>query len=132
MGENLPTKQSSRPTGIRIARLALGPLLFGSAAAQAGVCAPPPPCEANAHGRPQAEVEACLRVQAWESRNLNVPVQSLVGGIVAQCEVRVVFSAGPAGSESRTRTQQLLDANDRAALDQALDAVTWARRCTGR
>ena len=128
------TEQRSKPREIWIACLALGLLMFGAAAAQAGGCSPPTPwSEANAHlGRPQAEVEACLKVQAWETRNLNVPIGSAVAGIVAQCEVRVIFSGGPAGSASRAHAQQLIDANDRVALDEALDDVTLARRCAGR
>ena len=132
-GRKLETEQRSKPPRTCIASLGLGLLIFGPAAAQAGVCAPPPPwSEADAQARPLAEVEACLKVQAWETRNLNVPIESAVAGIVAQCEVRVTFSAGPAGSASRTRAQQLIDANDRVALDEALDNVTSARRCAGR
>jgi hypothetical protein len=115
-----------------IAGLALFLLLFAPAAAQN--CAPPRPWTgADArHGRPEAEVWACLKAQAWETRNLNVPIRSAVAGIVAQCEVRVVFFEGPAGSASRTRAQQQVDANDHQALDQALADVTWSRRCAGR
>jgi hypothetical protein len=117
-----------------IAWLALCLLLSGPAAAQNGGCAPPRPwSEANArHGQPEAEVAACLKARAWETRNLNVPIRSAVAGVVAQCEVRVVFFEGPAGSASRTRAQQQVDANDREALDQALADVTWSRRCAGR
>lgn len=93
---------------------------------------PPPWSEADARSRPQSAVEACLKVQAWETRNLNVPTESVVSGIVSQCEVRVTFAAGPAGSDARSRTQQLLDSNDRVALDEALDDVTSARKCAGR
>ncbi len=107
-------------------------LLAGPAAAQS--CAPPRPwSEAGArHGQPEAEVRSCLKADAWETRDLKVPVGSAVAGIVAQCEVRVIFFEGPDGSASRTRAQQRVDANDRAALDQALADVTWARRCAGR
>jgi hypothetical protein len=126
----------ARQSGIKPiwgACLASGLLIFGSAAAQAQVCgAPSSWSDAEAHSRPKAAVEACLNVQAWETRNLDVPVRSIVSGIVSQCEVRVTFAAGPAGSAARTRTQQLLDANDRVALDQALDDVIWARKCAGR
>lgn len=130
----MPTEQQPKPNGTWISSLALGLLIFGSEAAQAGVCTPPPPwSEANSRlGGRQAQVEACLRFQAWETRNLNVPTESIVGGIVSQCEVRVIFNSGPAGSDSRTRAQQLIDANDRAALNEALEDVTTARRCAGR
>jgi hypothetical protein len=128
------TQQRYRPCETSIAWLALCLLLSGPAAAQNGGCAPPRPwSEANAsHGRPEAEVAACLRAHAWETRNLDVPIRSTVAGIVAQCEVRIVFFEGPAGSASRTRAQQQVDANDREALDQALADVTWSRRCAGR
>lgn len=127
-------EQRPPPYGIWRACLALGLLLFGASAAQAEDCvAPPSWSEADAHlGRPQAAVEACLKVQAWGIRNMNVPTESAVGGIVSQCEVRVTFAAGPAGSASRTRVQQLLEANDRVALDEAVGDVTWARGCAGR
>jgi hypothetical protein len=71
-----------------IAWLAFCLLLSGPAAAQS--CAPPSPwSEANArHRRPEAEVGACLKVNAWQTRNLDVPIRSAVAGIVAQCEVR--------------------------------------------
>jgi hypothetical protein len=119
---------------IWIACLASYLLLCGAATAQDGGCTPPSPwSEANASlGRPEADVEACLKARAWETRNLEVPIRSAVAGIVAQCEVRVVFSAGPAGSASRTRVQRRVDANDSVALDQALADVTGSRRCGGR
>jgi len=117
-----------------IAWLGLCLTLAGPAAAQNGGCAPPAPwSEANArHGRPEAEVGACLKALAWQTRNLNVPIRSAVAGIVAQCEVRVVFFEGPEGSASRTRALQQVNANDPEALDQALADVTWSRRCAGR
>ena len=117
-----------------VAGLALCLLLSGPAAAQSGGCAPPRPwTEAGApHGRPEAEVAACLRDRAWDIRDLHIPIQSAVAGIVAQCEVRVIFFEGPAGSASRARAQQQVDANDREALDEALADVTSSRRCAGR
>jgi len=126
------TRQRYQPQWI--AWLPLCVLLVGPAAAQNGGCAPPRPwSEASArHGRPEAEVAACLKADAWETRDLNVPVRSAVAGIVAQCEVRVIFFEGPDGSASRTRAQQQVDANDREALGQALADVTWSRRCAGR
>jgi hypothetical protein len=114
--------------------LALCLLVCGPAAAQNSGCAPPAPwSEANArHGRPEVEVAACLGALAWQTRNLQVPIGSAVAGIVAQCEVRVVFFEGPAGSASRTRAQQRIDANDRQAQGQALADLTRSRRCAGR
>ena len=128
------TEQRYTPRGTWIAWLAPCLLVFGPAAAQNGGCAPPRPwSEANArHGPPEAEVGVCLKAQAWETRNLNVPIRSAVAGIVAQCEVRVIFFEGPAGSASRMRAQQQVDANDREALGQAFADVTWSRRCAGR
>jgi len=128
------TEQRYRPRERRIAWLALWLVLSGPAAAQGGGCAPPPSwSEANAgHGQPVAEVGECLRARAWEARNLNVPVNSAVAGIVAQCKVRVVFSEGAAGSPSRARAQQQVGVHDRQAQDEALADVTWVRRCAGR
>ena len=123
-----------KPREGRIAWLAVWLLLSGAAAAQNGGCAPPASLsEANAgHGQPVAEVGACLRAQAWEIRNLNIPIKSAVAGIVAQCEVQVVFASGDAGSASRTRAQQLVGVYDRGAQGRALVDVTWSRRCAGR
>lgn len=127
------TVQPFKRNGLSAACVGLGLLVLRSSTAQAAGCAPPPPwSEADAHSRPQAAVEACLKVQAWETRNLNIPTESVVSGIVSQCEVRVTFAAGAPGSAARTRAQQLLDANDRVVLDEALDDVTLARGCAGR
>lgn len=113
---------------------ALDLLLAGPACAQILGCAAPPPwSEAVArHGRPETEIAACLKAKAWETRNLDVPVRSVVGGIVAQCEVRAVDLEGPQASASRFGALRRIDANDRRALDQALADVTWSRRCAGR
>jgi hypothetical protein len=107
---------------------------FTVGTAMAESCAQPPPwSEATArHGRPEAEVAICLRDHAWDVRDLKVPVNSAVAGIVAQCEVRVVFFEGPRGSPYQYKMQQRVDDNDRNALAQALADVTWARRCAGR
>jgi hypothetical protein len=128
------TEQRYKPRGIWTACLALCLLRFGAAAAQDGGCAPPRPwSEATArHGQPEVEVAACLKAQAWQTRTLNVPIRSAVAGIVAQCEVRVVYFEGPAGSASRFRALDKVNANDRAALDQAFDDVTRSRKCAGR
>jgi hypothetical protein len=114
--------------------LVVGLAPAASAAAQDRGCAPPPSwSEASGrYGQPEAGVTACLRAQAWETRDLNVPVKHHVAGIVAQCEVRVVFFEGPQGSVARFRAQQRIDANDHQALLRALADVTWARGCAGR
>lgn len=127
-------QQLSKPRIIWTACVALGVLTSGAAGAQSDSCSPPPPWSKDDidSGRPVAEVEACLKVQAWESRNLNIAVNAAVAGIVSQCEVRVIFGTGPAGSGSRTKAQQRINASDREALDQALDDITWARGCAGR
>jgi len=131
---NVPKEQRSELRGIWSACLALVLLLLGASVAQAQDCvAPPSWSEADARqSGPEAAVEACLKAQAWQIRNRNIPTESAVGGIVSQCEVRVTFAAGPVGSASRTRVQQLLDANDGVALGEAAGDVTWARRCAGR
>jgi hypothetical protein len=128
------TNQRCEPSEMWVAWFALCLLLPGPAAAQNGGCTPPSPwSEADArHGRPEVEVAACLKAAAWETRNLNVPIRSAVAGIVAQCEVRVVFFEGPAGSASRMGALQQVNANDREALDLALADLTWSRRCAGR
>ena len=107
---------------------------FGPAMAQSGGCAAPNPWNESTarHGALEAEVAACLKSRAWETRSLNVPASSAAAGIVAQCEVRVVFFEGPAGSASRAQAQRRVDANDRAAMDAAAADVAWSRKCAGR
>ncbi len=97
-------------------------------------CAPPRPwSEATARqGQPRAEVSACLKGQAWEIRDLKIPLRSAAAGIVAQCEVRVTFAAGPEGSDARFRVQRALDAVDAEIVAEAAAVVTHYRSCLGR
>ncbi len=120
-----------------VAALALG-LLAGChpATAQdgAGSCAPPPPwLEQNAKpGQPAAEFAACLRDQAYETRNLAVPAQSTAPGIIAQCHVRVDRFEGVTADPSETGSDQQRQAAEQDAEQQATAAITQYRRCVGR
>jgi hypothetical protein len=94
----------------------------------AATCAPPPPWhEADAKpGQPQAELAACLKAQAYEVRNLAIPVESAAQGIVAQCEIRVDRFEGRVGAAAPDA------AADREVVRQATADVTQYRQCVGR
>ncbi|HEY1880925.1 MAG TPA: hypothetical protein VGG68_13440 [Caulobacteraceae bacterium] len=82
-------------------------------------------------GYPRAEVGACLKDKAWDVRHLKIPLRSAASGIVAQCEVDVVFFEGPQGSDARYRAQRELDAVDNEIVQNAAEAVTHYRGCLG-
>jgi len=77
-------------------------------------------------GQPQAELTACLRDQAYEIRDLKVPLESAAQGIVAQCEIRVDRFEGRVGAAAPDQ------AADRAASAQASAVVAQYRQCVGR
>jgi hypothetical protein len=83
-------------------------------------------------GEPRAEVAACLKDHAWDVRHLKIPMSSAAGGIVAQCEVDVIFFAGPQGSDARFAVQRALESVDRDIEADATAKVTHYRRCLGR
>ena len=90
-------------------------------------CAPPPPWQETSAkpGQPQAELAACLKAQAYDTRTLAIPVESNAQGIVAQCEVRVDRLEGHVGASAP-------DADaDRAVVAQARADVTQYRQCAG-
>jgi|SRR5580692_2887978 hypothetical protein len=101
----------------------------GQAAGQGGAssCAPPPPwSEASAKpGQPQAELAACLADQAYQIRNLAIPVESAANGIVAQCEVRVDKFENVTVPANDPATEQ-------ATMQQATADVTQYRQCAGK
>lgn len=82
-------------------------------------------------GQPREEVDACLPDKAWTARHLKIPLQSATAGIVAQCEVEVIFFEGPQGSDARFRAQREIDAEDRDILGEAAGLVTHYRACLG-
>ena len=97
----------------------------------AGACAPPRPWrEADTKpGRPALELAACLRDQAYETRNLSVSVESTAYGIVAQCQVRVDHFEGVIAEHGSDQERQ---SADREAVRQATAAVRRYRQCAGR
>jgi hypothetical protein len=82
-------------------------------------------------GQPRAEVDACLPDRAWDARRLKIPLRSATGGIVAQCEVSVIFFEGPQGSDARYQAQREIDAQDRDIVQEAAALVTHYRACLG-
>jgi hypothetical protein len=100
----------------------------------AGRCAPPRPwLEPGAKpGRPEIEFAACLREQAYATRDLSIPVEPVANGIIAQCHVRVDRFEGVTIAASETGSAQERQAADREALRQATAAIDEYRQCAGR
>jgi hypothetical protein len=89
-------------------------------------CAQPPawPAPGEKAGQPDAQLAACLKAQAWEIRSLNIPAQSAVAGIIAQCEIRVdQLDGGPPADQS---------AREPAANQIATAAVARYRQCPAK
>jgi hypothetical protein len=120
--------------------MSVGPLLRGTvigltilltaachpATAAQDPCAQPPawPAPGAKAGQPDADLAACVKAQAWEIRNLNIPAQSAVAGIIAQCEIRVdQLNGGPPADQS---------AREPAANQVATAAVTQYRQCAAK
>jgi hypothetical protein len=78
------------------------------------------------------EFAACLRDQAYETRNLAVPADATAYGIIAQCHVRVDRFEGVTIAASESGSEQERQAADQAAVRQATAAITQYRRCVGR
>ena len=93
----------------------------------AAPCGPPPPWrETDAKpGQPQAELTACLKDQAYQIRNLPIPVTSAAAGVVAQCEIRVDRFEGRVGAAAPDGVA------DRRAMQDAAANVTQYRQCVG-
>ena len=104
------------------------------ATAQDGACTPAPVWRqliANP-GRPDAELSACLSDKAYQARAIQVPLQSKVAGVIAQCEVevdqfegRMVFGGGTGSEEERAAVEQ-------RASQEATAAVAAYQGCGGR
>jgi hypothetical protein len=110
-----------------IAALALISGCQQQVAAQQNPCGQPAawPEPAAKPGQPERELAACLQQQAYETRNLAVPLQSAAAGIVAQCEIRVdQFEGGPIPSRDAGAEQ--------AIMAQATAAVVQYRQCASR
>jgi hypothetical protein len=97
------------------------------AAARQNPCGPPaawPGPDAKS-GQPERELAACLQQQAYETRNLAIPLEAAAAGISAQCEIRVDrFEGGPIPSRDASTEQ--------AIAVQATAAVIQYRQCGGR
>jgi hypothetical protein len=95
-------------------------------ATSADPCAPPPPWNpAGAKpGQPDQEFATCLRDQAYETRNLAIPINSVAQGIIAQCQIRVDRFEGRMADENA--------AAERDADRPATAAVIESRRCIGQ
>jgi len=92
--------------------------------AAADCAAPTQWVEASAaKGQPDANFAACAKDQAYQTRTLNVPVNSVVAGVVAQCEVRVDRFEGQNGITDQ--------AADERNIETAKAAVTQYRQCPG-
>jgi len=105
----------------------IGPLLRGTVTAVAAMllaACHPAAAAGEKGGQPDAELAACLKAQAWEIRGLNIPAQSAVSGIIAQCEIRVdQLNGGPPADQS---------AREPAANQVATAAVAQYRQCPAK
>ena len=88
-------------------------------------CGPPPAWSvATAKpGQPQAELTACLKYQAYQIRDLAMPVESAAAGIVAQCEIPIDRLEGHVGAAAPDA------AADQAAVAQARADFTQYKQC---
>lgn len=104
-------------------------------AAQDGAssCAAPTPWrEADAKpGQPQAELAACLRDQAYQTRNLAIPLNSVANGIIAQCEVGVDRFEGAIVTSNAMAPEDERQADEQAVMQQATADITQYRQCVG-
>ncbi len=82
-------------------------------------------------GQPNQEFSACLKDQAYAIRNLDIPLQSAMGGIIAQCQVQVDKFEGSMVLDNAMAPEQDQQAAEQAAETQATAAVTQYRRCVG-
>ena len=110
---------------IAVAALTLVAACREATAAQSACAAPPAWPEPGAKpGQPDRELAACLQAQAYEIRNLSIPVVSAVGGLIAQCEIRVDQFEGSMQADSSAR--------EAAAQQEAAAAVAQYRQCVGK
>jgi hypothetical protein len=105
-----------------------------SAQDSGGGCAAPRPWpEADARpGRPRMELAACLRDQAYKTRNLNVTAQTTAIGLIASCQVQVDGFEGVTIPAAETGSKQDRQAADEEITRQAIALITQYRRCVGR
>jgi len=101
------------------------------ATAQGGAvdCRAPPPW--SQPGQPEAEMAACLKVKAYEARDVNVPPASKAAGIIAQCEVEIDRAepgmpfGGATGSDDERAAREL------RVSQWATAAATAYQACAG-
>lgn len=98
-----------------------------------GACAEPPPWTAvyARPGRPFDEIWGCLNDAAWRARDVRVPENSKVGGIIAQCEVevdhfegRMVFGGFGPSEARQAEIEQRVE-------QEARTAIAAAAHCSG-
>ena len=111
---------------MKLKALTLAAAIVGSAVFAHASCAPPPPWrQVTARGHPDAEISACLKNKAYDARDVEVPMQSKVAGVIAQCEVDVDrYEGAPFGGANSW--------NEQWVSQQAEAAIVAYRSCEGR
>ena len=102
--------------------------------ATADPCAQPPPWRQvyPKPGQPDAELWGCLNDAAWAARALNVPQDSKVAGLIAQCEVEVDKFEGSTAFGSATGSDEDRTAAEQRAQQLARAAIAEYQGCAGR
>jgi hypothetical protein len=107
-----------------MALVALGAAV-GCRPATADPCAQPPPWRQvyPKPGQPDAELWGCLNDAAWDMRAANVPLDSKVAGLIAECQVDVdkfegnrMFGSATDADEDRAAAEQRAQQLARAAV----------------
>ncbi|MBV9509963.1 MAG: hypothetical protein JO303_06755 [Caulobacteraceae bacterium] len=103
----------------------------GAPQAAADRCAAPPDWRAAyaKPGQPQAELTACLKFQAYQTRKLAIPLSSAANGIIAMCEVDVDRFEGALVTDNAMAPDAERLAAEQNAMRQASAAVTQYKAC---
>ncbi len=97
-------------------------------------CAAPPPWRQvyQKPGQPDAELWGCMNDAAWQARAVNVPLDSKVAGLIAQCEVEVDRFEGNMGFGGATGSDADRAATEERAQQLARAAIAEYQSCGGR
>ena len=114
-----------------LALLLLAGCQRGTAQGAADNCAAPADWRATyaKPGQPQAELAACLKLQAYKIRKLNIPLSSAASGIIAMCEVDVDRFEGAIVTDNAMAPDAQRQAAEEETMQQATAAVTQYKTC---
>ena len=94
-------------------------------------CAAPPVWSAAdaKPGRPNQELSACLRSEAYKARDLHIPMVSMTNGIVAICEVEIDRIEHAMVFDNATMSDDQRRAIEQDVMRRATAAATQYRSC---